>query len=361
MRARIALLPGDGIGPEIVAQAKRVLSAVAERFGHDFVLSEHLVGGAAMDAVGHPLPDDSMAACIEADAMLLGAVGGPRWDDPLAPTRPEQGLFLLRSGFELFANLRPVKAFPELIDSSPLRHERVEGVDLLVVRELTGGLYFGEKRRVRTSQGETATDTLSYTEKEIERVVRLGFEKAQQRRGLLTSVDKANALETSRLWRQVATRLAVEYPKVHLEHQLVDSCAMRMVTNPKSFDVIVTENLFGDILSDEAAVVGGSLGLLPSASLGSGPKGLYEPIHGSAPDIAGQGVANPLGTILSAALMLRFSFGLEAEAAAVEEAVTQCLRDGVRTRDLGGDCSTDSMGTALVQRLSSGANAPRER
>lgn len=355
MKARIVLLPGDGIGPEIVEQARRVLEAVAERWGHRFELSEHLVGGASMDASGVPITDEAFDACRCSDAVLLGAVGGPKWDDPTATQRPEQGLFRLRFGLGLYANLRPVRAFPGLEDCSPLKRERADGVDLVFVRELTGGLYFGQPCfRETTPDGQRAVDTLSYTEPEIRRVVRLAFLHASQRRKVVTSVDKANALETSRLWRQVASEVAKEFPDVRLEHQLVDSCAMRLVTNPRSFDVIVTENMFGDILSDEAAVIGGSLGLLPSASIGDSRLGLYEPIHGSAPDIAGKGIANPLGTILSAALLLRHSLGLEGEAQAVERAVERAVADGLRTRDLDASqaVTTKAMGDAVLDRLS---------
>jgi 3-isopropylmalate dehydrogenase len=354
MKANIVLLPGDGIGPEIVEQARRVLEAVATRGGHCFEIREHLVGGASMDATGVPLADEASEACRRADAILLGAVGGPKWDDPSAADRPEQGLFKLRFGLELYANLRPVRAFPGLEDCSPLKRERADGVDLLIVRELTGGLYFGQPcLRETTPDGLRAVDTLCYTEPEIRRVVRRAFVHARERRKLVTSVDKANALETSRLWREVVSSVAQDFPDVHLEHQLVDSCAMRLVTNPRSFDVIVTENMFGDILSDEAAVIGGSLGLLPSASLGDSHLGLYEPIHGSAPDIAGQGIANPLGTILSAALLLRHSLGLEKEAQAVERAVERCVADGIRTRDLDPSraVSTQAMGDAVLERL----------
>jgi 3-isopropylmalate dehydrogenase len=354
MKATIALLPGDGIGPEIVAEARRVLDAVARTWAHSFEMREHLVGGASMDTTGVPLTDETFEACRRADAILLGAVGGPKWDDPVAAYRPEQGLFRLRFELGLYANLRPVRALPGLEDSSPLKRERADGVDLLIVRELTGGLYFGQPcLREMTPDGLRAVDTLCYTEPEIRRVVRLAFLHASRRRKLVTSVDKANALETSRLWRQVASEVARDFPQVRLEHQLVDSCAMRLVTHPQSFDVIVTENMFGDILSDEAAVIGGSLGLLPSASLGDASLGLYEPIHGSAPDIAGQGVANPLGTILSSALLLRYSLGLEREAQAVERAVERCVADGLRTRDLdpARAIPTQAMGDAVLQRL----------
>ncbi len=339
MRARIAVLPGDGIGPEVVAQGVRVLEAVAQRFGHQLALEYGLIGGIAIDETGSPLPSTTLEICRRADAVLLGAVGGPKWDDPQAKTRPEAGLLGIRKALGLFANLRPVKVYPILAEATTLRPEVVAEVDLVVVRELTGGLYFGKpKKQWTTSRGRRAVDTLYYTEKEIERVLRVGFELARQRRGRLTSVDKANVLESSRLWRQVANELAPEYPDVTLEHILVDACAMHLIRQPSRFDVIVTENMFGDILTDEASMLAGSMGMLPSASLrglGRGRSlGLYEPIHGSAPDIAGQDVANPLATILSVAMMLRLSLGLEAEASAVEKAVIQVLDGGYRTRDI---------------------------
>ena len=354
MEAKIVLLPGDGIGPEIVAEARSVLEAVGRRFGHRFAFETKLIGGAAIDQTGIGLPDDTLSACKSADAVLLGAVGGPKWDNPTAKVRPEQGLLAIRKGLGLFANLRPVAAYAELSAHSPLKPERIEGVDLLIVRELTGGIYFGEPRlREETPKGLRAVDTLEYTEGEIRRVVRLAFTIARGRKKLVTSVDKANVLESSRLWRQIAIEVAKDFPDVKLEHQLVDSCAMRLVTAPASFDVIVTENMFGDILSDEAAVLTGSLGMLPSASLGEGRLGLYEPIHGSAPDIAGKGIANPLGTILSTALLLRHSLGLEQEAAAVETAVSETLRSGARTADLGAKTplSTSQMGARVVEQL----------
>ncbi|MBN2193288.1 MAG: 3-isopropylmalate dehydrogenase [Polyangiaceae bacterium] len=356
MKATIVLLPGDGIGPEIVAEAQRVLERVGELFGHEFTFDSHLVGGASIDACGVPVTERTMTACRSADAILLGAVGGPQWDDPAATVRPEQGLFALRERLGLYANIRPVRAFDELGErASPLRPERAAGVDIVMVRELTGGLYFGTPRFREVVDGERrAVDTMVYTELEIRRVVRRAFEIARSRRRRLTSVDKANVLECSRLWRQVVREVADGYPDVKVEHQLVDSCAMRLVTSPASFDVIVTENLFGDILSDEAAVVTGSLGMLPSASLGDGRCGLYEPIHGSAPDIAGRGIANPLGTILSAALLLEESLGLRKEAAAVERAVLRALASGARTADLGGGrdaLTTRAMGEAVLGRL----------
>jgi 3-isopropylmalate dehydrogenase len=354
MDAKLVLLPGDGIGPEIVAEGRRVLERVAVRFGHRFDFSERLIGGAAIDATGDPLPEETLAACRGAEAILLGAVGGPKWDDPRAKVRPEQGLLGVRRALGLFANLRPVRVHPALVATSPLKPERVEGVDILFVRELTGGLYFG-KPRLREKVGERtrAVDTLEYTDDEIRRVVRLAFRLALGRRKLVSSVDKANVLESSRLWREVAIEVGAENPDVRLEHQLVDSCAMRLVTAPKAFDVVVTENMFGDILTDEAAVLTGSLGLLPSASLGEGPRGLYEPIHGSAPDIAGKRIANPLGTIMSAAMLLRHSLGLEKEARVVEEAVDAAITAGARTGDMGSTSaiSTRDMGTAVCDRI----------
>lgn len=354
MEATIVLLPGDGIGPEIVEEARRVLDAVAGKFGHKFTFDTQLIGGAAIDATGTGLPDATLAACKKADAVLLGAVGGPKWDDPSAKVRPEQGLLAIRRGLGLYANLRPVSAYPELEANSPLKPERVSGVNMLILRELTGGLYFGQPRlREQTATGWRAVDTLEYTEAEIRRIVQLAFTLARGRRKLVTSVDKANVLESSRLWRSIATEVAKDFPDVKVEHQLVDSCAMRLVTAPSSFDVIVTENMFGDILSDEAAVLTGSLGMLPSASLGDGKLGLYEPIHGSAPDIAGRGIANPLGTILSAAMLLRHSLSLETEAQAIERAVGRALADGARTGDLGSKnpLSTTAMGSAVVERI----------
>jgi 3-isopropylmalate dehydrogenase len=358
MKANLVLLAGDGIGPEIVAEGRRVLERIAARFGHAFTFADHLIGGAAIDATGEPLPKVTQEACAASDAILLGAVGGPKWDDPRAKVRPEQGLLGIRRALGLYANLRPVRVHPALAATSPLKPERVEGVDILFVRELTGGLYFG-KPRFRETVGERtrAVDTLEYNDEEIRRVVRLAMRLAGPRRKLVTSVDKANVLESSRLWREVAIEVGRETSDVRLEHQLVDSCAMRLVTAPKSFDVVVTENMFGDILTDEAAVLAGSLGLLPSASLGDGTRGLYEPIHGSAPDIAGKGIANPLGTIMSAALLLRHSLGLEEEARAVEKAVDTAVTAGARTGDMGPELtglrpiSTRDMGAAVIERL----------
>jgi 3-isopropylmalate dehydrogenase len=341
MEVNITILPGDGIGPEVIQAAVNVLETITTRYGHHFRLEQYPIGGEALDASGDPLPESTLKACQEADAVLLGAVGGPKWDDPAAKVRPELGLLGLRKSLELFANLRPVKPHPSLVSSSPLRPERLEGVDLLVVRELTGGIYFGEPRLRRSVNGEEqALDTMVYSTSEVRRVAHLAFQLAQQRRRHLTSIDKANVLECSRLWRQTVTAVGQQYPEVILDHVLVDAAAMFLLTKPVSFDVILTGNMFGDILTDEASVLAGSMGNLPSASLGEGlnqfglPRGLYEPIHGSAPDIAGKGIANPIGTILSAAMMLRYSLGLEEEASRVEKAVEKTLDDGYRTADL---------------------------
>ncbi len=358
MEFKIVLLPGDGIGPEVVGAAGQVLGAVAERFGRTFETDTRLIGGCAIDATGRSLPEETLGACLKADAVLLGAVGGPKWDDPRASERPESGLLGLRTGLGLFANLRPVRPDPALLDSSPIKRERLEGVDLLVVRELTGGIYFGTPRERRTINGEIqAVDTMLYSEHEIRRVVHVAFQAAQGRRGLVTSVDKANVLENSRLWRQVAREVAGEYPDVAFENLLVDAAAMHLLTRPADFDVIVTGNLFGDILTDEASVLAGSMGVLPSASLGQAanrhglPRGLYEPIHGSAPDIAGRGVANPIGTIISLAMLLRHSLGLEHEARAVERAVAQVIAAGHRTADLASTGGTAPLDTQAITDL----------
>jgi 3-isopropylmalate dehydrogenase len=332
MQAKIVTLPGDGIGPEVVAEAVRVLRYVAGRYGHTLTFEEAMIGGGAMDATGDPLPPDTLAACETADAVLLGAVGGPRWSDPTAPVRPEQGLLKLRQHFDLFANLRPVKTYPALAQHTPLRAELLEGVDILVVRELTSGVYFGERRE----QGESdrAWDTMLYTVEQVRRVAQVAFEAARKRRGKVASVDKANVLASMRLWRRTVNEVAKEYPDVELEHVLVDACAMYLMRSPARFDVLLAENMFGDILSDEASVLAGSLGMLPSASLNNGTFGVYEPIHGSAPDIAGKGIANPIATILSAALLLRYSLELETEARAIEAAVEATLQAGARTADI---------------------------
>jgi 3-isopropylmalate dehydrogenase len=345
-----ALLPGDGIGPEIVAQARVVLDAVADRFGHTFVFDEYLMGGCAIDATGDPLPTATLEACRASDAILLGAVGGPKWSDPEAKTRPEAGLLGLRKELELYANLRPVKTFDALVDSSPLRRSIVEGTDILFLRELTGGIYFGGS--TVSNDGSEVADHMRYTVGEIERIVRMAGDAARQRSGRLTSVDKANVLEVSRLWRRTTERIMRdEFPDIVLETILVDAMAMHLISRPTEFDVVVTGNLFGDILTDEASMLPGSLGLLPSASLGDGGVGLYEPIHGSAPDIAGQGIANPLGTILSAAMALRHSLDMKAEARVVEDAVDRVLGDGLRTADIadgGASIGTEAMGAAVA-------------
>ena len=350
---RVAYLPGDGVGPEVLTAARRCVDVAGERFGFRVAWDEHLVGGAAIDELGTPMSDATLEACRAADAILLGAVGGPGWDDPRAAVRPEQALLRLRGELGLFANLRPVRALGALAGASPLRPEVREGADLLIVRELTGGLYFG---RPQGPTPDGAVDTCAYSRPEIERVVRLAFELAAGRRGRVTSVDKANVLATGRLWRQVASEVAADFPGVSLEHALVDSFAADLMRRPARYDVVVTENLFGDILSDEAAVIAGSLGLLASASLGArstrhGRFGLYEPVHGSAPDIAGQGLANPAAAIGSAALMLRWSLSQPAAATALEEAVGAVLEAGPRTRDLGGDAGTAAVTDAVVLRL----------
>ncbi len=341
MQFNLTVLPGDGVGPEVTGEAIKVLQAVGKRYRHDFNLNYRLVGGAAIDEEGVAISKDTIKQCQRCDAVLLGAVGGPKWDDPLAKVRPEDGLLLLRKGLGLFANLRPVKVSQVLVDSTNLKPEVIDGADFIFVRELTGGLYFGRpKRRWQTSRGRRAVDSMSYTEREIERIVRVGFELARGRQNKLVSVDKANVLESSRLWRQVAVEVAQDYPKVALEHMLVDACSMRLIQNPRYFDVLVTENTFGDILTDEASMLAGSMGMLPSASLAGVPKGgsnifgLYEPIHGSAPRRAGLNMANPIAMILSVAMMLRYSFGLEGEAKAVETAVDEVLREGYRTYDI---------------------------
>ncbi|MBE7471481.1 MAG: 3-isopropylmalate dehydrogenase [Anaerolineae bacterium] len=362
MHATITLLPGDGIGPEVVREGVKVLKAVGAKFGHTFEFNEALAGGIAIDQTGSPLPDESLAACQRADAVLLGAVGGPKWSDPKAPVRPEQGLLKLRKELGLFANIRPVKIYPALADASTLKREVVEKVDMIIVRELTGGLYFGQPQgRQDNAQGRAAVDTMYYTEAEIGRLMRISFDLARQRRKKLTSVDKANVLASSRLWREVAHEVAAEYPDVEYEDILVDACSMYLIRRPADFDVIATENMFGDILSDEASMLAGSMGMLPSASLGEkktsagGQFGLYEPIHGSAPDIAGKGIANPLATILSVAMLLRTSLNLSRETEAVEAAVEAVLAAGHRSPDLAGRdqpmVGTKEMGDLVVAHL----------
>lgn len=352
MNFNITLLPGDGIGPEVVHEAVRVLDVIASKCNHTFHYKEHLMGGCSIDKFGTSLTDETLADCQSADAVLFGAVGGPKWDDPNAKDRPERGLLALRKGLGVFANMRPIKLHSALIDASPLKPERLQGVDILVLRELTGGLYFGQpKMREMTENGERAVDTLEYYDFEIRRIVELAFKLAKGRRKKVTSVDKANVLESSRLWRQIATQVGNENPDIQLEHQLVDSAAMKLITGPASMDVVVTENMFGDILTDEASVLAGSMGMLPSASLSEAGVGLYEPIHGSAPDIAGQGIANPIGTILSAALMLRYSLKLEDEAQSIEKAVEAAITNGARTADIGGTLTTRQMTDEIIKNF----------
>jgi 3-isopropylmalate dehydrogenase len=360
MEFDIAVLPGDGVGPEVITQAVKVLQVVGEKFGHKFHFHAGLVGGIAIDKESTALSEETLTLCKQCDAVLLGAVGGPRWDDPQAKVHPEDGLLALRKELGLFANLRPVKVFPMLVNSTRLKPEVIENVDLVIVRELTGGLYFGQpKRRWRDNGRRQAVDTLFYSEGEIERILRVGFELACSRTGTLISVDKANVLESSRLWRQIATELSAEYPDVELQHMLVDACAMRLIQRPADLDVMVMENMFGDILTDEASMLAGSMGMLPSASLAGIPKGkafgMYEPIHGSAPRRAGKNMVNPIATILSVAMMFRYSLGLESEAQAVEHAVVAVLEEGYRTYDImeGGKLrtGTSEMGDLIARRI----------
>lgn len=352
MNFKMTLLPGDGIGPEVVAEAVRVLDTIASKYHHTFDYTERLMGGCSIDKYGSSLTDETLADCQSADAVLLGAVGGPKWDAPDAKDRPESGLLALRKGLGVFANLRPVKVHPALMEWSPLKPEKLQGVDILVVRELTGGLYYGwPKGRDLKDGRERAVDTLEYYDYEIRRVMELAFTLAKGRKKKVTSVDKANVLESSRLWRQIATKVAAENKDVELEHMLVDTASMRLITGPAWMDVVVTENMFGDILTDEASVLAGSMGMLPSASLGETSLGLYEPIHGSAPDIAGKGIANPIGAILSSAMLLRQSLKLEAEAASIEKAVDETITAGARTADLGGKLTTLQMTDQIIERL----------
>ena len=352
MKATIAILPGDGIGPEVTAEAVKVLNAIAAKFGHEFDMPEGLIGGVALDAENDPFPASTASVCEDAAAVLLGAVGGPKWDNVPTESRPERGLLRLRAVLNVFANIRPVAVNKVLAGASPIRAEILEGVDMIVVRELTGGIYFGKKER----SADSATDVCTYTRSEIERVLRIAGQMAQKRRGKVTSVDKSNVLETSRLWREVVNELMPrEFPDVQVEHLLVDAAAMHLLSRPADFDVIVTENMFGDILTDEASMLAGSMGMLPSASLNDGTVGLYEPIHGSAPDIAGQNKANPCATIMSAAMLLRHSLNLTAEADAIEAAVNQALLNGARTGDIAqaGDTviGTQEMGDAVLKAL----------
>ena len=355
MKAQIMLLPGDGIGPEVLAEAVKVLDAVATQYGHEFAYEEGLIGGAAIDATGTALPEETLERCRQSDAVFLAAVGDPKYDDPRAPVRPEQGLLALRKGLGVFANLRPVKLYRQLLHASTIKAEVIEGVDLLVVRELTGGIYFGERGRRTVDGVQGAYDTMFYTVPEVQRVVRLAFELARTRRKKVTSVDKANVLESSRLWHEAADRVAAEYPDVEYDSMYVDIAAMRLVRYPSVFDVMVTGNMFGDILTDEASMLVGSMGMLPSAALGAGTLGLYEPIHGSAPKYAGQNVVNPIATILSGAMLLRHSLRLEGEAKAVEDAVASVLEAGYRTRDImqedGKLVGTREMGDAVAERV----------
>lgn len=354
MKMRIALIPGDGIGPDIVAEAVKVMGAVGTKFGHKFDYSFYLAGGSALDSVGVPLPESTLLGCQDAEAVLLGAVGGPKWDHLAGEQRPEKALLGLRGGLGLFCNLRPALLYEQLADACPLRKDLIAGgLDIMVVRELTGGIYFGE--RGRNESGDSAFDTMAYNVVEIERIARMAFEIAMKRSKKLMSVDKANILETSRLWRSVVNRLAAEYPEVTVDHMYVDNAAMQLVRNPRQFDVIVTENMFGDILSDEASMITGSIGMLPSASLRADSFGMYEPIHGSAPDIAGKDLANPIATILSVAMMLRYTFALAEEADAIEAAVGGVLDDGWRTGDIMSEgmrlVGTKEMGSLISRQV----------
>jgi 3-isopropylmalate dehydrogenase len=365
LRFTIAVLPGDGVGPDVVAEAQRSLETAGTHFGHEFTFKHGFIGGISIDKFGTALPQETLDTCLKCDAVLLGAVGGPKWDNPKAKVRPEAGLLGLRKELKLFANLRPVRMLRILENSTSLKPEVVRTVDMMVVRELTGGLYFGKpQKQWQTTRGRRAVDTMAYSEKEIERIIRVGFELAMGRRKKLTSVDKANVLETSRLWRQIAGEVASEYPQVRTDNMLVDACAMRLIQNPSYFDVIVTENMFGDILTDEASMLAGSMGMLPSASLAGIPSnknprsfGLYEPIHGSAPDIAGMNIANPIATILSVSMMLKYSLGLPGEATAVENAVSKTLAEGYRTKDIMTDgmklAGTAEMGKLIAERIKS--------
>lgn len=352
---KIGVLPGDGIGIEIVPEAVKVLEVIGQKYGHSFEFTEGRIGGAAIDAVGVPLPEETLQLCHNSDAVLLGAIGGPKWDSLPVHLRPEAGALLpLRKALGLYANLRPATLYDALLDASTLKRQVIEGTDIMVIRELTGGLYFGEKKREKTATGQVAVDTLLYSTEEIERIARLGFEISMKRKKVLHSIDKANVLESSRLWRETVTALAQEYPEVELIHMYVDNCAMQLVRWPKQFDVIVTENMFGDILTDQASMLTGSIGMLPSASLG-GKVGLFEPSHGSAPDIAGQNKANPLATILSAAMMLRYAFDLNTEAKVIEDAVVKVLDLGYRTPDImedgGKPVNTAEMGDRVVEQI----------
>ena len=356
MNRKIALIRGDGIGPEIMDQTLLALDAVAKKFGHTFTYAEAPMGGSAIDAFGVPLPDSSLKTCLDCDSTLLSAIGGPKWDSIDPQLRPEKGLLALRAGMKLYANLRPAKLIPQLKDASPLRTDIVDrGIDFIVVRELIGGAYFGEHKTWSENGEQAASDLMAYQEHEIRRIVKVGFDTAMKRGKRLCSVDKANVLDSSKLWRKVVNEVAKDYPQVEVRHMYVDNCAMQLVKDPSQFDVIVTENLFGDILSDEASQITGSIGMIPSSSMGEGTRGLYEPIHGSAPDIAGQDKANPIGMILAAAMMLRYSLDMPAEAEAIEKAVSTALEDGLRTPDIWVEGMTAvgcaGMGQAIAQRI----------
>jgi len=359
MKAKITLLPGDGIGPEVIAAAQQILGRIGDKFGHEFEMDSQHIGGIAIDETGVPLPDETLASCRKADAVLLGAVGGPKWDDPNASVRPEQGLLGLRKELGLFANLRPVQPHPELMGASPLKESYLEGVDMLILRELTGGIYFGQPRekRINANGEEEALDTMIYSESEVHRIAKLAFEIAGERRKKVTSVDKANVLESSRLWRKTVAKLAKEYPEIELENLLVDAATMHLLSRPRDFDVMVTMNLFGDIITDESSMLTGSMGNMPSAALGEDlnsfgkPRGMYEPIHGSAPDIAGKGIANPIGMILSTAMMLRHSLGLSSEARAIEKAVDAVLNAGHRTADIAREGETPLGTTEMSEKI----------
>ena len=356
MEKKIAVIRGDGIGPEIVGEAIAVLDTVAAKFGHTFTYEEAPMGGSAIDDFGVPLPDASLETCLNSDSVLLGAVGGPKWDSQPPANRPERGLLKLRSAMGLYSNIRPARVFSDLSKACPLRADiAAKGIDFVVVRELIGGVYFGEHRTEEVEGEKKATDIMAYSEHEVRRIAHVAFQMARKRRSRVTSIDKANVLDTSRLWRKVVTEVAAEYPDVELRHMYVDNAAMQMVRDPSQFDVVVTENLFGDILSDEASQITGSIGMIPSSSMGEGTRGLYEPIHGSAPDIAGQDKANPIGTILAAAMMLRFSFDMAAEADAIERAVDETLRAGYRCGDIYEEGTTlvgcKAMGAAIRERI----------
>ncbi|MEJ8777048.1 3-isopropylmalate dehydrogenase [Pseudogracilibacillus sp. ICA-222130] len=354
MVKKIVVLPGDGVGHEVTGEAVKVLEKIAEKHGHTFEFEQHDIGGTSYDKYGEPLTEETVNVCLQSDAILLGAIGGPKWDNLPSDVRPEQGLLKIRKALNLFANIRPIKGFDPLLHASPLKEEIINGSDIYIVRELTGGLYFGTPRE-RRENGTVAVDTLLYRRDEIERIVEKGFESAQLRKKHLVSVDKANVLESSRLWREIVEEKKKDYPDVHVEHMLVDSAAMRLITEPTYFDVIVTENMFGDILSDEGSVLTGSIGMLPSASL-SETIGLYEPVHGSAPDIAGQGIVNPIGMIMSAAMLLRYSFDMDKEATEIETAVEKALEEGYHTKDLringGKVVGTKEMTEAVIRHLS---------